>query len=179
MEDWLTFLFFNHLKILNYLYTNWKKYWYFKFCVVKIWIIAVFFFILSCFPKKYQKVILKFRIHKDKSFIKNILELWLLVTNPIQVSHFLLRPWLREFNNSCWKMFIQCHNSGIRCNQIEVSNYDLAHGCHLLLIENSRCYLFYLMFVLIFSFNVLNGVFGFYGIGKSTPNLKQIHPSKN
>lgn len=61
-----------------------------------------------------------------------------------------------------------------------VNNNDLAHDSYLLLFENSRCRLIYFVICCDISFNALNGAFGsFYGIGKSTLNLKQTHLSRN
>lgn len=100
------------------------------------------YFILFCFSK-YQKVILKFRISKDQSFIKNYIRI-MIVSNQSysSVTLFFLRETAQRVQEFLLKMFIQCLNSGIKFSQIKVSNYYLAPGCYSLLFENSSCYLF-------------------------------------
>ena len=100
------------------------------------------YLILLCFSK-YQKVILKFRISRDQSFIKNYIRI-MIVSNQSysSVTLFFLRETAQRVQEFLLKMFIQRLNSGIKCSQIKVSTYYLAPGCYSLLFENSSCYLF-------------------------------------
>lgn len=129
--------------------------------MVKIGIIAILYTFL--FPSKYQKVILKLRISKDQSFIKNYIRIMIVSNQSYSSVTLFLRETAQRVQEFLLKMFIQCLNSGIKFSQIKCTNYYLAPGCYSLLFENSSCYLFCSVVCFDFSFSVLNGALDFMG----------------